>query len=106
MRLCEHCYWLLSGCLPEETVCEYFYPVAIGEDLTEPEREYDAGPNADAWGQAGFSVIELPVGNPEGDNGDEVCDSCYNKLTEAQGIQNQRMVMEDAGAAAVYHSVD
>ena len=55
------------------------------EDLTEPEIEYDAGPNADAWGRAGFSVItiaeecrmsameiEVPVGNPEGDNTDEV----------------------------------
>lgn len=85
MRSCEECYWRLSGCQPEETACEYFYPIAIGEDLTETEIEYDAGPNADAWGRAGFSVItiaeecrmsameiEVPVGNPEGDDADEV----------------------------------
>lgn len=36
----------------------------------------------------------------------EVCDSCYDKMLAVQGILNQKVVMDDAGAAAVHCPVD
>lgn len=36
----------------------------------------------------------------------EVCDSCYDKMLAVHGILNQKVVMDDAGAAAVHCPVD
>ena len=55
MKSCRNCYWLLSGCLPEEEPCGDFYP--LDSDCIVPETEYDPGPDADSWGRAGYEVF-------------------------------------------------
>ena len=57
MKQCETCYWRLSGCVPDEgqVTCWDYYP--LDSDCIVPEAEYDPGPDADAWGQAGFEVF-------------------------------------------------
>ena len=55
MKSCRNCYWLLSGCLPEEEPCGDFYP--LDSDCIVPETEYDPGPDADVWGRAGYEVF-------------------------------------------------
>lgn len=58
-ELCKSCYWRLSGCLPELPGGCGFY-VALYDTDEEPveEPEYDAGPDADSWGRAGYIVFE------------------------------------------------
>lgn len=55
-ELCRNCYWRLSGCVPEFCGdCEYYQPLT--DEAIPEDRGYDAGPDADAWGRAGFTVF-------------------------------------------------
>ena len=59
-ELCRYCHWYLSGCIQSEKpiACEYYEPQSLDEDYGEQESEYDAGDDADVWGQNGFEEFQ------------------------------------------------